>query len=85
AEPHTPLEHHFERDALGRLVRKRTDDGLTEYAYDAADNLLAISFTDNQDDQQRLDYTYDDLGQLLSETNSAGLLQYCYDELGNLE
>ncbi|WP_225936056.1 hypothetical protein [Pseudomonas alvandae] len=31
-EPHTPLEHYFERDALGRLVRKRTDDGVTAYA-----------------------------------------------------
>ena len=85
AEPHTPLVHHFERDALGRLIRKRTDDGVTEYSYDNADNLLTISFTDNQGDQQRLDYTYDALGQLLSETNSAGLLQYNYDELGNLE
>ncbi|UVH53217.1 hypothetical protein P0D91_30035 [Pseudomonas sp. CBSPBW29] len=85
AEPHTPLEHHFERDAVGRLVRKRTDDGVTEYAYDKADNLLAISFIDNQGEEQRLNYSYDALGQLLSETNSAGLLQYSYDELGNLE
>ena len=85
AEPKTLMEHHFERDALGRLTRKRTDDGVTEYAYDNADNLLAISFTDNQGDQQRLDYTYDAVGQLLSETNSAGLLQYDYDELGNLQ
>uniref|UniRef100_UPI0030D9F9EA RHS repeat domain-containing protein n=1 Tax=Pseudomonas sp. RL_5y_Pfl2_73 TaxID=3088713 RepID=UPI0030D9F9EA len=29
--------------------------------------------------------SYDALGQLLSETNSAGLLQYDYDELGNLQ
>jgi YD repeat-containing protein len=85
AEPHTPLEHHFERDAVGRLVRKRTDDGVTEYAYDKADNLLAISFIDNQGEEQRLNYSYDALGQLLSETNSAGLLQYSYNELGNLE
>jgi len=34
AEVHTPLVHHFGRDALGRLIRKRTDDGVTEYAYD---------------------------------------------------
>ncbi|WEL63311.1 RHS domain-containing protein [Pseudomonas sp. CBSPGW29] len=81
----TPLEHHFERDAVGRLVRKRTDDGVTEYAYDKADNLLAISFIDNQGEEQRLNYSYDALGQLLSETNSAGLLQYSYNELGNLE
>ncbi|MBJ2221792.1 RHS repeat-associated core domain-containing protein, partial [Pseudomonas sp. MF7453] len=68
-----------------RLIRKRTDDGITEYAYDNADNLLAINFTDIRGDQQRLDYSYDALGQLLSETNSAGLLQYDYDELGNLQ
>ncbi|CRM52155.1 Cell wall-associated polypeptide CWBP200 [Pseudomonas sp. 58 R 3] len=85
AEPNTLMEHRFERDALGRLIRKHTDDGVTEYSYDNADNLLAIRFTDNQGDQQRLDYTYDALGQLISETNSAGLLQYQYDELGNLQ
>ena len=85
AEPHTPLVHHFERDALGRLIRKRTDDGGTEYAYDSADNLLTINFTNVQGEEQCLNYTYDALGQLLSETNSAGLLQYDYDELGNLQ
>ncbi len=82
--PHyyTPLLHHFERDALGRLIRKRTDDGVTKYTYD---NLLSIRFTDNQGEQQRLDYSYDAVGQLLSETNSAGELKYAYDELGNLQ
>ncbi|WP_424082840.1 hypothetical protein [Pseudomonas sp.] len=53
------------------MVRKRTDDGITEYAYDKADNLLAVSFNSNQGNQQRLDYSYDAVGQLLSETNSA--------------
>ncbi len=71
AEPHTPLEHHFERDAVGRLVRKRTDDGITEYAYDKADNLLAVNFTNVHRNHQRLDYSHGALGQLLSETNSA--------------
>ncbi|ETK13998.1 RHS repeat-associated core domain-containing protein [Pseudomonas sp. FH1] len=85
AEPHTPLVHHFERDALGRLIRKRTDDGVTEYAYDTADNLLTINFTNIQGEEQCLNYTYDALDQLLGETNSAGLLQYHYDELGNLQ
>ncbi|WP_339505509.1 RHS repeat domain-containing protein [Pseudomonas sp. RL_105y_Pfl2_101] len=85
AEPHTPLEHYFERDALGRLVRKRTDDGVTEYAYDNADNLLSIAFINKQGEERRLDYTYDVLGQLFSETNSAGELKYAYDALGNLE
>ncbi len=71
----TAIRHDFERDAIGRLLSKRTEDGTTDYGYDAADNLLSITFTDNKGEQQRLDYTYDANGQLLSETNSAGLLQ----------
>ncbi|MDD2040491.1 RHS repeat protein, partial [Pseudomonas sp. GD03817] len=81
----TAIRHDFERDAIGRLVSKRTEDGTTDYRYDAADNLLSITFTDNKGEKQQLDYTYDANGQLLSETNSAGLLQYRYDELGNLQ
>jgi len=81
----TSIRHDFERDAVGRLTRKHTEDGNTDYSYDAADNLLSIAFTDNQGAKQQLDYTYDTTGQLLSETNSAGLLQYRYDELGNLQ
>jgi len=81
----TAIRHDFERDAIGRLVSKRTEDGTTEYRYDAADNLLSITFTNNQGERQDLAYTYDANGQLCSETNSAGLLQYRYDELGNLQ
>jgi len=81
----TAIRHDFERDAIGRLVSKRTEDGTTDYRYDAADNLLSITFTNNKGEKQQLDYTYDANGQLLSETNSAGLLQYRYDELGNLQ
>lgn len=81
----TSIRHDFQRDAVGRLLSKRTEDGITDYSYDTADNLLSITFTDNQGEQQQLDYTYDANGQLLSETNSAGLLQYRYDELGNLQ
>lgn len=81
----TPIRHDFERDAVGRLLSKRTEDGITDYSYDTADNLLSIIFTNNQGEKQQLEYTYDPVGQLLSETNSAGLLQYRYDELGNLQ
>ncbi|WP_410481835.1 RHS repeat-associated core domain-containing protein [Pseudomonas plecoglossicida] len=79
------VRHDFERDALGRLLRKRNEDGVTDFRYDAADNLLSIEFTDNLGEKQQLEYSYDPAGQLLSETNSAGLLQYRYDELGNLQ
>ncbi|MFG0410010.1 RHS repeat-associated core domain-containing protein [Pseudomonas sp. FYR_11] len=79
------IRHDFKRDAIGRLLSKLTEDGTTDYRYDAAGNLVSITFTDNQGEQRQLDYRYDPAGQLLSETNSAGLLQYCYDELGNLQ
>nr|WP_255432012.1 RHS repeat-associated core domain-containing protein [Pantoea sp. Ap-967] len=81
----TSIRHDFKRDAVGRLLTKQTEDGVTDYSYDAADNLLAITFTSNLGEKQQLEYTYDPAGQLLSETNNAGLLQYHYDELGNLE
>lgn len=83
--PATPIRYAFECDAIGRLLRKTTDDGVTNYSYDAADNLLSVCFTDTLGVQQQLDYRYDERGQLLSETNSAGLLQYHYDDLGNLQ
>jgi YD repeat-containing protein len=41
-ESDAPIRHRFTRDAVGRLLRKTTDDGISDYAYDAADNLLAI-------------------------------------------
>ena len=80
-----PLKHRFERDAAGRLIQKTTADGVTDYTYDAADNLLSITFTDLNGQQQPLSFSYDKNGQLLSETSTAGELQYHYDELGNLE
>ncbi|MFS9668803.1 hypothetical protein, partial [Klebsiella pneumoniae] len=67
------------------MLRKTTDDGVTDYAYDAADNLLAITFEAHNGEQQQLKFRYDALGQLLSESSDAGELGYCYDALGNLE
>ncbi|KQB53217.1 hypothetical protein AQS70_11650 [Pseudomonas endophytica] len=80
-----PLKHRFERDAAGRLIKKTTADGVTAYAYDNADNLLSITFTDLNGQQQPLVFSYDKNGQLLSETSAAGELKYHYDELSNLE
>ncbi|MGY2232387.1 hypothetical protein ACW9IX_24475 [Pseudomonas tolaasii] len=67
------------------MLRKTTDDGVTDYAYDAADNLLAITFKAHNGEQQQLKFRYDALGQLLTETSHAGELGYHYDALGNLE
>ena len=80
-----PLKHRFERDAAGRLIKKTTADGATAYTYDNADNLLTITFTDLNGQQQPLAFNYNKNGQLLSETSAAGELKYHYDELSNLE
>ncbi|WP_426133030.1 RHS repeat-associated core domain-containing protein [Pseudomonas sp. PWP3-1b2] len=82
--PPAPIVHRLERDAVGRLVAKTTDDGRTEYSYDAVDQLTAVTFTDLQGNAQALGFAYDALGQLLVEQSATGNLQHHYDELGNL-
>ncbi|MGY2233157.1 hypothetical protein ACW9IX_28405 [Pseudomonas tolaasii] len=42
-ESDVPIRHCFTRDAVGRLLRKTTDDGVTDYRYDSPDNLLTIT------------------------------------------
>ena len=83
-QPVTPIVHQLERDAVGRLIAKVTDDGRTEYAYNPQDQLIAITFTDNDGNEQKLGFAYDVLGQLLEEQGAVGSLQHHYDELGNL-
>ncbi|MHC6223438.1 RHS repeat-associated core domain-containing protein [Pseudomonas sp. X10] len=78
-----PIIHRFQRDAGGRLVAKVTDDGRTEYQYDALDQVLAANFTDNQGNTQQLGFAYDALGQLVAEQSDAGVLRHRYDEIGN--
>ncbi|WLI18559.1 RHS repeat-associated core domain-containing protein [Pseudomonas wuhanensis] len=82
--PPAPIVHRLERDAVGRLIAKITDDGRTDYTYDPLDQLTAITFTDHQGNAQALSFAYDALGQLLAEHSAAGSLQHHYDELGNL-
>lgn len=79
-----PIVHRLERDAVGRLVAKTTDDGRTDYSYDAVDQLTAVTFTDLQGKTQVLAFAYDAVGQLLAEQSTSGNLQHHYDELGNL-
>ena len=86
-------EHtHYRYDARGYLIESERPDGrIDRYDIDAAGQLTA--YTDpaqritrlRYDRSGRLIQRVDALGQLLSETNSAGLLQYDYDELGNLQ
>ena len=82
--PVKPIVHQLERDALGRLLAKVTDDGRTQYSYDPLHQLTQVQFTDNAGNQQTLGFAYDALGQLLAEDSQAGSLQHHYDELGNL-
>ena len=82
--PPAPIVHALERDSVGRLIAKTTDDGRTDYAYDALDQLTAVTFTDLKGNTQALGFAYDALGQLLCEQSAAGDLNHYYDELGNL-
>ncbi|MGY2398393.1 RHS repeat-associated core domain-containing protein [Pseudomonas sp. SDO5271_S396] len=82
--PPAPIVHRLERDAVGRLIAKTTDDGRTEYTYDEVDQLTAVTFTDVQGNAQALGFAYDAIGQLRAEQSAAGGLEHHYDELGNL-
>ena len=82
--PLAPIVHRLERDAVGRLIAKITDDGRTDYTYDPLDQLTAVTFTDHHGNAQTLSFAYDALGQLLEEQSAAGSLHHHYDELGNL-
>ena len=84
AETPSPIVHRMERDAVGRLIAKMTDDGRTEYVYDSLDQLCAVTFTDLSGDTQVLSFAYAPLGRLLTEQSPMGTLQHHYDELGNL-
>ncbi|MFN3359057.1 MAG: RHS repeat-associated core domain-containing protein [Pseudomonas sp.] len=77
------IVHRLERDAVGLLRAKVTDDGRTDYTYDSVDQLTAVSFTGNDQTTQTLAFAYNRLGQLLTEHSAAGSLNHHYDELGN--
>lgn len=59
AESASLIKHRINRDAVGHLLRKTTDEGVTDYAYDAADNLVAITFKAHNGEQQQLKFRYD--------------------------
>ncbi|MDH0746740.1 DUF6531 domain-containing protein [Pseudomonas sp. GD03842] len=78
------IVHRFERDAVGRLIAKVTDDGRTAYAHDLLDQLIDVTFTDNEGERRSVGFAYDALGRLVSETTPSGTVLHRYDELGNL-
>ena len=73
---HTP-------DPLNRLV-KTVDliNGITDYGYDAHDNLTQVKAPNGA----TTDYVYDDLGDLLQETSpDRGTITYTHDDAGNVK
>src|SRR5262249_10007502 len=73
-------------DAAGRLARKDMGNGTyTTYTYDAAGNVLDLTnYPPDGAVNSRLDYTYDALGQAITETTLDGQWTYAYDAIGEL-
>jgi RHS repeat-associated protein len=73
-------------DAAGRLSRKDLGNGTyTTYAYDAAGELLhEINYAPGGSVNSRFDYTYDALGDPITETTLDGTWTYTYDSIGEL-
>lgn|GEM_PF-6764498 len=60
-------------DGVGnRLTRDDSVEGLTTYTYDANDQLLQETLTQNGDLVQTIDYTYDDNGNLITREQDSG-------------
>ena len=77
----------MERDALGRLTIRHARGRSTLYRYDQVGQLLqAELFSDDGHRRivhDRLLFSYNRRGELLSETGHLGTLAHAYDELGN--
>lgn len=67
----------FERDAVGRLLKKISGDSVSEYAYDPAGQLLQAANAGSQ-----LQFQYDANGRLLAENQSGQTLGHEYDAIG---
>lgn len=78
-----PIHHHLQRDVAGRLIRKVTQDGISEYSYDALDQLLSVNFEAPDGQQQCLSFRYDALGRIVEERSDDGAIRHTYDELDN--
>jgi RHS repeat-associated protein len=82
----------FDYDNLGRLIRTTDTSGLkTEYAYDAANNVVRTQLKDSTWTQWAINspitlYSYDAAGQLISQTDPRGYTtDYVYNNRGLLE
>ncbi|WP_102781224.1 RHS repeat-associated core domain-containing protein, partial [Providencia stuartii] len=79
------LVHHARYNALGQLVQRQTDEGLTHYEYTLGGQLASARFTSTGEASysQFVHFTYDKLGQLIQEHTLSGRVDYQYDVLGN--
>ncbi|RML96875.1 RHS protein, partial [Pseudomonas savastanoi] len=81
---------HLERDPIGRLLAKLNDDARQDYTYDDGDRLLSIERKPTDTGRklgvtaEKLEFAYDLLGRLTTETTPQGALAYEYDPLSNL-
>ncbi len=69
----------YQRDPLGKLLRKILPDQTIEYIYDDLGHLLSVD-----DGNHPLSYEYDALGRLTAEHQGYATTKYCYDAVGNL-
>jgi len=80
----------FERDAIGRLLSKMTQDARLDYIYDELDRVVAIERQPSEHGKTLgirpdfLSFSYDKAGRLAEEQSALGALAYTYDALGNL-
>jgi len=90
--PGVPLLTRFERDALGRLQRKTTQDAITEYTWTRNSDLRSLTRTlltaCGTPSPHTLRFDYDALGRLSAEHTEHGplrsTLSHHYDPLGHL-
>ena len=79
----------YSYDSTGdRIQRVAATGAVTQYAYDALDRVLTMTFP--SDSAENVAYTYDEsghgsgIGRLTSVSDAAGTLSRSYDQLGNL-
>ncbi len=73
----------YSYDAASRITRQTYPHGIyTDYAYDDADRTTAIATKDNDGSVIRsIAYTYDNVGNKLTQTDTEGVAEYTYDDV----
>jgi RHS repeat-associated protein len=69
----TLLDYHYDYDAESNIIKKQTEHGAYDYGYDA---LYRLTQANNPSPLANESYTYDKLGNRLSDSNKPGAWQY---------